>query len=549
MGPQEQNGTSYPGAGSPYETPDASGAPGTLSGAAAGAAGGIVDDPSPYSRQPKHRQPKAWQPRASRKKKAQAPAESRPSAQSRSARLRIAEQDEDDAGVPGVIDLSYRFGALGGRPSPRTQSAGAYRTPRSSAHVEERRDKLHIVPDLDEGPTPMWAGTGGDLPVVPESVLRDYEEIRRKTGRPVVSGPQPVPASQPVPSVVSASAPAARPTAAAQSHAQARPQPQPHAMHDATQQPFAQQAPAPTQQGPDTSPYAVASQERKSARASGIRRVLRGWGMRGDTSERAQLGDEGQPPSPGEQDASAEPQVTFADQVAEQDDARLDSSKWKAPRVHRRENPQAQAKRSERKEEKARKSEESRERRQARRGQLIVSAVASGLMVVISIVGLYGPSQRLYVAWREQERISEELNANLSRNEQMQTRIDRLQSQEGIEDEARARFGLVMPGEVLGSVTGVDDSSQSDFATPAEIPRGSGENTHTWLTDLGDRVFGVDIASSTATEQQVAQVTEQSADTQGATEEPVNADADIVVQDGASAEAPAETAAEGGDAL
>ena len=57
-------------------------------------------------------------------------------------------------------------------------------------------------------------------------------------------------------------------------------------------------------------------------------------------------------------------------------------------------------------------------------------------MVVISIVGLYGPSQRLYVAWREQERISEELNANLSRNEQMQTRIDRLQSQEGIEDEA-----------------------------------------------------------------------------------------------------------------
>ena len=59
----------------------------------------------------------------------------------------------------------------------------------------------------------------------------------------------------------------------------------------------------------------------------------------------------------------------------------------------------------------------------------------------------------------------------------------------------------------------------------------------------------MDIASSTATEQQVAQVTEQSADTQGATEEPVNADADIVVQDDASAEAPAETAAEGGDAL
>ena len=161
MGPQEQNGTSYPGAGSPYETPDASGAPGTLSGAPAGAAGGIVDDPSPYSRQPKHRQPKAWQPRASRKKKAQAPAESRPSAQSRSARLRIAEQDEDDAGVPGVIDLSYRFGASGGRPSPRTQGAGAYRTPRSSAHVEERRDKLHIVPRPRRGTGAHVDGDGG----------------------------------------------------------------------------------------------------------------------------------------------------------------------------------------------------------------------------------------------------------------------------------------------------------------------------------------------------------------------------------------------------
>ena len=195
--------------------------------------------------------------------------------------------------------------------------------------------------------------------------------------------------------------------------------------------------------------------------------------------------------------------------VPEGPDAAEGDALARGMRGRRAQNPAKEAARAARRERRAAKVQAARARRRERLPQTIVSLVASVAVVALSITMLYFPAQDLYLALRENERLTNELDANLARNEQMQTRVDNLQTQEGIEDEARERFGLVEPGENLVKVVGVDDSTRSSFATPAEIPRGSGQNTHTWGTDLLDRIFGVEVpVVSTSASDEPAQVTE-----------------------------------------
>lgn len=140
--------------------------------------------------------------------------------------------------------------------------------------------------------------------------------------------------------------------------------------------------------------------------------------------------------------------------------------------------------------------------------------------VLVTITMLYFPSQELYRAVRENERLAQELDLNLARNEQMQTRVASLQTAEGIQDEATRAYGLVMPGEHAVTVVGAPYEPPAT-AIPAQIPRGSGENTHSWATDLLDNVFGVvGTSASVATSTDVATLSETPADT----------DADIVAQ-------------------
>ena len=144
--------------------------------------------------------------------------------------------------------------------------------------------------------------------------------------------------------------------------------------------------------------------------------------------------------------------------------------------------------------------------------RVLVAFAASIVMLLVSVGMLYGPSQELYLAMRQNERLTSELAANEARNDKMAARVDSLQTQEGIEDEARERFGLVLPGENLVRVVGLSSEGDAPASeTPAEIKRGSGTNTHTWATDLLDRVFGVQDVGATsaeATDDASAQVSE-----------------------------------------
>lgn len=152
--------------------------------------------------------------------------------------------------------------------------------------------------------------------------------------------------------------------------------------------------------------------------------------------------------------------------------------------------------------------------------------VTGAACVLMTITMLYFPSQELYRAMRENERLAQELALNLERNEQMQTRVASLQTAEGIQDEATRAYGMVMPGEHAVSVVGAPYEPPAT-AIPAQIPRGAGENTHSWATDLLDQVFGVTGSSaSVAAATSVATVTETSTED----EEAAPSNADIVAQ-------------------
>ncbi len=128
--------------------------------------------------------------------------------------------------------------------------------------------------------------------------------------------------------------------------------------------------------------------------------------------------------------------------------------------------------------------------------------------VALTVVTLYAPAQQLYSAYRENERLIDELAQNQARVEALEKSVSSLQTAEGVQDAARKTWGLVMPDEVSLSVENAAYQA-ADTSIPDEVRRGSGQNTSTWVTDILDQVFG-ETGATTATEsaEQTATVSE-----------------------------------------
>lgn len=128
--------------------------------------------------------------------------------------------------------------------------------------------------------------------------------------------------------------------------------------------------------------------------------------------------------------------------------------------------------------------------------------------VALTVVTLYTPAQQLYSAYRENERLTDELAQNQARVEALEKSVSALQTAEGVQDAARKTWGLVMPDEVSLDVQNAAYQA-ADTTIPDEVRRGSGQNTSTWVTDILDQVFG-EAGATTATEsaEQTATVSE-----------------------------------------
>lgn len=146
-----------------------------------------------------------------------------------------------------------------------------------------------------------------------------------------------------------------------------------------------------------------------------------------------------------------------------------------------------------------------------RRAALGVTCLAC---VVVTCLTLYTPAQHLYSAMRENERLTDELAQNQARVEALQKSVSALQTPEGVQDMAHKTWGLVMPDEVPLTVENAT-YTPADTPIPAEVKRGSGKNTSTWVTDVLDQVFG-QAGSTTATtsDESVATLSETGTTTQ-----------------------------------
>ena len=104
-------------------------------------------------------------------------------------------------------------------------------------------------------------------------------------------------------------------------------------------------------------------------------------------------------------------------------------------------------------------------------------------VVVAVLVSIYFPVRDLYSAYRTGIVLEQQLQIRSAYNEDLESRVDSLLSTEGIERAAREDLGLVMPGERVIDVVGLDEGSSSE---------GDASSTS------GDSAAGDDSASGTA---------------------------------------------------
>ncbi len=110
------------------------------------------------------------------------------------------------------------------------------------------------------------------------------------------------------------------------------------------------------------------------------------------------------------------------------------------------------------------------------------------LSVVLLVCMVYTPAQQYYHQLRERDRLSAEYTVLVQRNDTLQSSVDALQTEEGVEDKAHSEFGLVREGEQAGSVTGIDvPPSNSKFT--ANVAPGSVPAPETWYSPVLDVIF------------------------------------------------------------
>lgn len=104
-------------------------------------------------------------------------------------------------------------------------------------------------------------------------------------------------------------------------------------------------------------------------------------------------------------------------------------------------------------------------------------------MVLVFVVMLYGPTRNYYLAVRSGQDLKAHLEAVEEQNESLDQDLDRLQSEEGVEDEAHRR-GWVKDGETGVVVEGLPKEDQTEMLGDIEV-----EDTRPWYIRVLDVLF------------------------------------------------------------
>lgn len=118
--------------------------------------------------------------------------------------------------------------------------------------------------------------------------------------------------------------------------------------------------------------------------------------------------------------------------------------------------------------------------------------IVAFVAVAFAVVMLYPSCQNYYNETRQLQQLEAEYDALQTYNAQMQSQVNYLNTDEGIEDYARSELGWIRPGEHVVSVEGVtstSDNTRSNSRAYA-IPAGSVAAPDTWYSGILDVIFG-----------------------------------------------------------
>lgn len=118
----------------------------------------------------------------------------------------------------------------------------------------------------------------------------------------------------------------------------------------------------------------------------------------------------------------------------------------------------------------------------------LMRALGSLAIVGLFAVALYGPAQQYYQQMRETDRLQAEYAAVAARSNTLQSTIDSLSSEEGIEDKAHADLGYIKKGEHTATVKGANIVDNTEFSS--NVAPGSVAAPETWYSPVLDVFFG-----------------------------------------------------------
>lgn len=129
----------------------------------------------------------------------------------------------------------------------------------------------------------------------------------------------------------------------------------------------------------------------------------------------------------------------------------------------------------------------SKERRSVSKRPLIIAAC----IIVFCVVLLYPVGRDYYQTLRTEQRLQAQLDAVNARNEAVRAENDALQTDEGIENQARADLGWTREGEQSAIVTNGEGTADNVSKLPEHLDISSITAPQTWYYSILDAMFFV----------------------------------------------------------
>ena len=112
-------------------------------------------------------------------------------------------------------------------------------------------------------------------------------------------------------------------------------------------------------------------------------------------------------------------------------------------------------------------------------------------VLIVAAAVLYPIGCTYYQALRQEQTLQAELDAVNQRNEKIDAENKQLETDEGVENQAREEYGWVKDDEKATVVVNSDDSGSGDM--PSQVDGSKIEPPHTWYYDILDIIFRAEV--------------------------------------------------------